>query len=70
MLGYSVVGIEQTDRSVRIGEAGCVLPEKCVLVLGSEAKGIPAALLAECDMLVEIPQVGVTRSLNVQTAAA
>jgi tRNA guanosine-2'-O-methyltransferase len=32
--------------------------------------GMPAAVLGECDILVEIPQVGVTRSLNVQTAAA
>lgn len=67
--GFQVVGIEQTDRSVLIGRAECVLPEKCILVLGSEREGIPAAVLGECDLLVEIPQVGVTRSLNVQTAA-
>ncbi|CAK3806758.1 methyltransferase TARBP1 [Lecanosticta acicola] len=67
--GYSVVGIEQTDRSVLVGEEGCVLPEKCILVIGSEREGIPAMILSECDLLVEIPQVGITRSLNVQTAA-
>lgn len=67
--GYSVVGIEQTDRSVILGEKQCVLPEKCILVLGSEREGIPASVLGECDVLVEIRQVGITRSLNVQTAA-
>ncbi|WPA99914.1 uncharacterized protein RHO25_004534 [Cercospora beticola] len=67
--GYSVVGIEQTDRSVMLGSADCVLAEKCLLVMGSEREGIPALILSECDMLVEIPQVGITRSLNVQTAA-
>ncbi|KAK4632393.1 putative methyltransferase TARBP1 [Fulvia fulva] len=67
--GYKVVGIEQTDRSVILGEKECVLPEKCVLVLGSEREGIPAQVLGECDVLVEIRQVGITRSLNVQTAA-
>lgn len=63
------MGIEQTDRSAILGSKECVLPEKCVLVVGSEREGIPAVVLAECDLLVEIPQVGITRSLNVQTAA-
>ena len=43
---------------------------KVALVLGSEKEGIPAWILKECDGCIEIPQVGVTRSLNVQTAAA
>lgn len=68
--GWTVVGIEQTDRSVLLGDASAVLPEKTILVLGSEREGMPAAVLGECDLLVEIPQVGVTRSLNVQVAAA
>jgi tRNA guanosine-2'-O-methyltransferase len=68
--GWTVVGIEQTDRSVLLGEAEAVLPDKTILVLGSESLGMPAAVLGGCDVLVEIPQVGVTRSLNVQTAAA
>lgn len=68
--GWKVVGIEQTDRSVILGSEGSKLPEKCVLVVGSEKEGIPAAVLTECDVLVEIPQMGVTRSLNVQTAVA
>ncbi|KAK4505721.1 hypothetical protein PRZ48_003686 [Zasmidium cellare] len=66
--GFKVVGIEQTDRSVILGSKECVLPEKCILVMGSEREGIPALVLSECDVLVEIRQVGVTRSLNVQTA--
>ncbi|KAF2104854.1 hypothetical protein NA57DRAFT_51651 [Rhizodiscina lignyota] len=84
-LGYGIVGVEQTDKSIVLGrerpsgrgdarangsEGSKVLPKKCVLVLGSEKEGIPGWLLAECDLCVEIPQVGVTRSLNVQTAAA
>jgi tRNA guanosine-2'-O-methyltransferase len=68
--GWTVVGIEQTDRSVLLGGEGAVLPDKTILVLGSEREGMPAAVLGECDLLVEIPQVGVTRSLNVQVAAA
>lgn len=68
--GFCVVGIEQTDRSVMLGgKDECVMPRKTILVLGSEREGIPAGVLSECDVLVEIAQVGVTRSLNVQTAA-
>ncbi|EME86088.1 uncharacterized protein MYCFIDRAFT_99405, partial [Pseudocercospora fijiensis CIRAD86] len=67
--GFRVVGIEQTDRSVLLGDEACVLPEKCILVIGSEREGIPAIVLSLCDLLVEIPQIGITRSLNVQTAA-
>ncbi|KAF2126478.1 hypothetical protein P153DRAFT_78529 [Dothidotthia symphoricarpi CBS 119687] len=44
------------------------LPQKCVLVLGSEKGGITAEVLAVVDRCVEIRTVGVTRSLNVQTA--
>jgi tRNA guanosine-2'-O-methyltransferase len=68
--GWAIVGIEQTDRSVLLGSAECKLPEKVVLVIGSEKEGIPALVLSECNLLVEIPQQGITRSLNVQTAAA
>lgn len=83
--GYTVVGIEQTDASYILGkdakeenEVGKAmgktgpwnLPKLAVLMLGSEREGIPAELLGEVDMCVEIPQKGETRSLNVQTAAA
>ncbi|KAK7180325.1 hypothetical protein DPSP01_012002 [Paraphaeosphaeria sporulosa] len=67
--GYQVVGIEQTDRSGILGDAGVgELPRKCVLVLGAERSGITAEVLAVLDRCVEIRTVGVTRSLNVQTA--
>ena len=66
--GFKVVGIEQTDRSIILGSPDAKLPEKVVLLVGSEKEGIPAVVLTECDTLVEIPQKGITRSLNVQTA--
>ncbi|KAL1605003.1 hypothetical protein SLS60_004546 [Paraconiothyrium brasiliense] len=72
--GYEVVGIEQTDKSGMLGEDGNggkglgTLPRKCVLVLGAERSGITAEVLAVVDRCVEIKTVGVTRSLNVQTA--
>ncbi|KAI9763297.1 MAG: hypothetical protein M1840_000779 [Geoglossum simile] len=68
--GYTIVGIEQTNRSVALGQADWRFPRKTVLLLGSEREGIPALLLSEMDVCVEIPQKGQTRSMNVQTAAA
>jgi tRNA guanosine-2'-O-methyltransferase len=49
---------------------GRVLPKKSIIIMGAEKTGIPADVLVECDVCVEIKQWGVTRSLNVQTAAA
>lgn len=68
--GYETVGIEQTDRSRVLGSEGWKWPRRCVLMLGTEKKGIPGELLGEVEWCVEIPQSGVTRSMNVQTAAA
>ncbi|KAF9700190.1 hypothetical protein EKO04_001944 [Ascochyta lentis] len=73
--GYEVVGIEQTDRSGILGDDKAkgskdvgTLPRRCVLVLGAEKSGITPEVLSVIDRCVEIRTVGVTRSLNVQTA--
>jgi tRNA guanosine-2'-O-methyltransferase len=73
--GYEVVGIEQTDRSGMLGDEVAegakdvgTLPRRCVLVLGAEKSGITPEVLSVVDRCVEIRTVGVTRSLNVQTA--
>lgn len=73
--GYEVVGIEQTDRSGILGDEVAegrkdigTLPKRCVLVLGAEKSGITPEVLSVIDRCVEIRTVGVTRSLNVQTA--
>jgi tRNA guanosine-2'-O-methyltransferase len=75
--GWSIVGLEQTSNSIVIGEpaigrllVGKKLPQKAVIVMGAESTGIPADILVLCDRCVEIKQWGITRSLNVQTAAA
>ncbi|EDU48878.1 conserved hypothetical protein [Pyrenophora tritici-repentis Pt-1C-BFP] len=57
----------QSTHVIRSQDIG-TLPKKCCLVLGSEKEGISAEVLAVIDRNVEIKTVGVTRSLNVQTA--
>ncbi|KAK6526867.1 hypothetical protein TWF281_010064 [Arthrobotrys megalospora] len=68
--GYTIVGIEQTDRSIILGTRDFVFPLKTVLVIGAEKTGIPPELLVEMDICVEVKQFGETRSMNVQTATA
>ena len=45
------------------------LPKKCVLIFGSESKGISLELLKKANAIVEIEQFGSTRSINVGVAA-
>jgi tRNA guanosine-2'-O-methyltransferase len=63
-------GERVTQSTSESGEIKKKLPQKSVIVMGAEATGIPAEVLMMCDLCVEIKQWGVTRSLNVQTAAA
>lgn len=67
--GYTLIGLEQTDNSIQLN-GDFKFPEKCILLLGKEREGIPGNLLAELDMCIEIKQVGVVRSMNIQTATA
>ena len=57
--GPEAVGYDQPDYRGRV-----------VLVLGSEGKGLRPRVVAACDQLVALPQVGRVGSLNVSTAAA
>ncbi|KAI9281150.1 hypothetical protein BY458DRAFT_430265 [Sporodiniella umbellata] len=66
--GYVICGLEQTTTSATLGSYE--FPEKCVLLLGKERQGVPADLLQMLDVTIEIPQYGITRSLNVHVSGA
>ncbi|RLO06616.1 hypothetical protein DYB28_005133 [Aphanomyces astaci] len=66
--GYTVVALEQTSSSACLSTF--IFPEKCVIVLGNEKEGIPVDILQAVDLCVEIPQMGVIRSLNVHVSGA
>ena len=70
--GYKIVGLEQTDSSINLSKPNeaAQIPHKCVLILGKEKEGIPVQFLNQLDTCIEIPQFGVTRSLNVHVSAA
>lgn len=67
--GYTLIGLEQTDKSVVL-DSSLEFPKKSLILLGREKEGVPGELLAELDFCVEINQVGVIRSMNIQTATA
>ncbi|GCF00518.1 hypothetical protein ZYGM_001438 [Zygosaccharomyces mellis] len=67
--GYTLIGLEQTDKSVKL-DGHFRFPEKSLVLLGTEAHGIPGPLLGELDLCLEIRQFGVIRSMNIQTATA
>ncbi|CAO3698396.1 unnamed protein product [Rhizopus stolonifer] len=66
--GYVICGLEQTTTSATLGNYE--FPEKCILLLGKERQGVPADLLQMLDVTIEIPQYGITRSLNVHVSGA
>lgn len=66
---YTLIGLEQTDKSVKL-DNNYQFPRKSLVLLGTEAHGIPGYLLSELDLCLEIQQHGVIRSMNIQTATA
>lgn len=66
--GYTLVGLEQTAESVALPDYRW--PARAVLVLGREKEGMPQEVLSLLDVAVEIPQLGIIRSLNVHVSGA
>jgi tRNA G18 (ribose-2'-O)-methylase SpoU len=66
--GYSIIGVEQTSQSTSL--ENYTFPTKTILLLGREKTGIPSQFIHMLDHCVEIPQLGLIRSLNVHVSAA
>lgn len=66
--GLAVVAIDNGPGAEPL--EGAAIPQRCLMVFGSEGEGISAQLLAGADLLLRIGQYGSTRSINVAAAAA
>jgi tRNA G18 (ribose-2'-O)-methylase SpoU len=66
--GYTILGVEQTANSKCLTEYS--FSKRSLLLLGNEREGIPAKLLSLLDDCIEIPQLGIIRSLNVHVSGA
>ena len=66
--GFMIAALEQDPASVPLPEF--LPPGKIALLIGREVEGIESSLLAQCDVIIEIPQRGKKESLNVIQATA
>ena len=66
--GFTLIGTEQTSESTSLPDFA--FPYNSVLLLGREREGIPMPILQLLDHTVEIPQLGLIRSLNVHVSGA
>lgn len=64
--GLSVVA---SSARGRVAHWDARYPDRCLLLLGSEATGLPRELLDAADEVVRIPQQGTASSLNLAVAA-
>ena len=65
--GFWVVGLD-VDAPACLSETD--LPDKCVLALGAEGRGLRRLTRETCDLMVNIPMAGDIQSLNVSASAA
>lgn len=65
--GYQLAAAEQAEGSSPLPDFKPSGP--IALVLGHEVEGVQEAVLARCDLALEIPQQGSKHSLNVSVAA-
>jgi len=64
----SLVGLEQTGKSIPVTDLTLPVNRKICLLMGNEVTGIDNSLLAYCHQIVEIPQYGQKHSFNVSVA--
>lgn len=65
--GWTIIGLEQAPNSTPL-HRDLKLPSQIVLIVGSETQGLSKEVLATCDRVVEIDQLGSKESLNVAVA--
>ncbi|OPZ59556.1 MAG: tRNA (guanosine(18)-2'-O)-methyltransferase [Deltaproteobacteria bacterium ADurb.Bin510] len=66
--GYRLWALEGGARAVPLLEAELAVPEKLVLVIGSEVCGVDPAILELCEQVAYLPMQGHKASLNVAVA--
>ena len=66
--GWDLVAVELDARAVNLFDAE--YPERPCFLLGAELGGIPADLLDEAKLVVQIPQWGLVPSLNLAVAGS
>ena len=66
--GYTVIAVEQTVHSVKLGAFRREPGRKIALVFGNEVSGVRQDVVDAADLSLEIPQYGTKHSLNVSVS--
>jgi 23S rRNA (guanosine2251-2'-O)-methyltransferase len=66
--GYTLAALEQHPKSIKLSDYKP--PNKIALIVGREVEGIEPEVLAQCDVIIEIPMKGQKESFNVVQAVA
>ena len=65
--GYLFLGSMSCEGAYNLSSYS--FPDKCIVILGSENKGISSELKSFCDGFINIPMAGMVESYNVSVAA-
>ena len=67
--GYEIIGIEQTEGSVKLQDFIADTDQDYALVFGHEVNGVAQDVIDQCDVCLEIPQFGTKHSFNIAVSA-
>ena len=68
--GYTVCALEQVEGSVSLEEYALDRTHKYAFIAGNEVDGVAQDVVNQCDVSLEIPQIGTKHSLNVAVSTA
>jgi len=68
--GVQIIAIEQHPSSISYSLLPDALKFPCAVIAGNETEGIEEDVLKECDLIVELPMLGINKSFNVWGATA
>ncbi|EAY27173.1 RNA methyltransferase [Microscilla marina] len=66
--GWTIVAIEQVDKSVSLEKFNFEADKKYAFVFGNEVFGVDEEVVKQADVCIEIPQFGTKHSLNISVS--
>lgn len=66
--GFQIIAVEQTPKSKSLYESS--FPQKVALILGNEVTGLSTSKYDLADKHIELPMIGLKKSLNVSICAS
>jgi len=67
--GYTIIAIEQAERSIMLNEFEPEPGKKYALIFGNEVNGVSDDVMKVIDACIEIPQFGTKHSFNIVVSA-